>query len=212
MFTPEAPLKAALERAKKRLEEIEKRNLESQKAIARSQSPRVQERLRESLPDLFVTETPATPATPAASSGAPSPAPQPVSTAPEATVPKDRDWRTLQKPGDFEKEIRARTDLDKATQDSMIKRCTSGYENLKREQEATKKLSGEKELTREQVKSRWEEVKKLSQEEQIQFINDNKKYFLPDGIPKTARLAPDGDWYSPDPNRPGKYIKHTVTK
>jgi hypothetical protein len=156
MFTSEAPLKAALERAKEKLEKIEKRNLESQKAIARSQSPQVQERLRESLPDLFETQTPSTPATP-------------TSTTPAPTA-------------------------------------------VKTDSKATKKTSDDKELTREQVKSRWEEVKKLSQEEQIQFINDNKKYFLPEGIPKNARLAPDGEWYSPDPNRPGKYIKHTVTK
>jgi hypothetical protein len=30
----------------------------------------------------------------------------------------------------------------------------------------------------------------------------------PAGIPATAKQAPDGKWYSPDPARPGKYILH----
>jgi hypothetical protein len=29
----------------------------------------------------------------------------------------------------------------------------------------------------------------------------------PPGAPQDARQAPDGEWYSPDPNRPGKYLK-----
>ncbi|WP_264046875.1 hypothetical protein [Methylobacterium flocculans] len=29
----------------------------------------------------------------------------------------------------------------------------------------------------------------------------------PQGAPRGARQAPDGNWYSPDPNRPGKYLK-----
>jgi len=216
MFTSEAPLKKALERAQAKLEDIKTRNINTQRTIARSQSPEVQERLREARPDLFEPSVtpPATPVAPVGTSAAPpAPAATPTSTAAAAdTIPKDRDWRTLQKPEDYAKEIRARTDLDQATKDSIIKRYTDGYQNIKREQEANKKLSDDKPLTREQVKTRWEEVKKRSQEEQIQFINDNKQYFLPPGIPKTAKLAPDGEWYSPDPNRPGKYIKHSVAK
>ena len=30
----------------------------------------------------------------------------------------------------------------------------------------------------------------------------------PAGVPDTAKKAPDGKWYSPDPARPGKYILH----
>jgi hypothetical protein len=215
MFTSEAPLKKALERAQAKLEDIKTRNINTQRTIARSQSPEVQERLREARPDLFEPSVtpPATPVAPVGTSAAPpAPAATPTSTAAADTIPKDRDWRTLQKPEDYAKEIRARTDLDQATKDSIIKRYTDGYQNIKREQEANKKLSDDKPLTREQVKTRWEEVKKRSQEEQIQFINDNKQYFLPPDIPKTAKLAPDGEWYSPDPNRPGKYIKHSVAK
>jgi hypothetical protein len=29
----------------------------------------------------------------------------------------------------------------------------------------------------------------------------------PAGVPANAKKAPDGNWYSPDPKRPGKYVK-----
>jgi hypothetical protein len=30
----------------------------------------------------------------------------------------------------------------------------------------------------------------------------------PAGAPPTAKQAPDGKWYAPDPARPGKYLQY----
>jgi hypothetical protein len=36
-----------------------------------------------------------------------------------------------------------------------------------------------------------------------------KEEARPAGVPADARKAPDGHYYAPDPNRPGKYLKYS---